>query len=59
MNVEMTEGTHETSGWSDELKQRTRELIAGGGLDFMPVDDKLHMKSREDRFGYIRLSQFF
>lgn len=59
MNAGMRDKGREASGWSDELKQRTRELIAGGGLDFLPFDDKLHMKNWDDRFGYILLSHLY
>lgn len=44
--------------WSDGLKQQTRELIESQGLDFPLIDNKIHMKHIESRYGYIELAKF-
>ena len=48
-----TEPDHneEVRSWSDAAKATTRRLVDGG--EFIPRDDKLHLKHIDSKFGYI------
>lgn len=40
-------------GWSEELKERTRDALSG--LDIIPFDGKVHLKHCDKWYGYILL----